>query len=156
MRKTPTTLRRFKIASAIFAVVVAIIGYYVYSIAHMLNHLPEAYSAWDTGTLLVEYMKRNDDRWPSSWEDLAQMTKETDVYVMLRGKSGDDAVQYVRSLNNTIAVDWRFDPRLNKSVTIVTPKSGGTFSVVWSGADPNEMVHDYLKQRASTRPSTRP
>jgi hypothetical protein len=33
-------------------------GWVIYRIMFTLNHLPEAYAAWDTGDLLVEYIRR--------------------------------------------------------------------------------------------------
>jgi len=146
--------RRIKIGLTLLAIVLGTVGYFAYSILNALNHLPEAYAAWDTGGLLVEYMNRHDDHWPHSWEDLAQMVKNSDVRVMLRGLNRDDAAQYVRSLDQTIWVDWNFDPQNTNAAVIVSPKSGGKFVLLWE--DPNEMVREHLKCRASTRPISKP
>jgi hypothetical protein len=63
------TLRRKLLIAALF-LVLAFLAFIGYEYVYLNRHIPEAYMAWDTGTLLVEYMKTHNDKWPSSWEDL--------------------------------------------------------------------------------------
>ena len=50
--------RRRKIVLIIVIAIVGVVGWIVYGVLHTLRHIPQAYAAWDTGTLLVEYMLR--------------------------------------------------------------------------------------------------
>jgi hypothetical protein len=55
------SLRR-KIIVAIVLTVFGIAVYFGYGVVYTLRHIPEAYAAWDSGTLLVEFMKSHGDR----------------------------------------------------------------------------------------------
>jgi hypothetical protein len=137
-----------------FVVAVAalgIVGYVVYSALYTLCHLREAYAAWDTGSLLIEYMKQHDDQWPKSWDELLTvMDSESGRQIVLRGAQAGD-VPYARSLRQTISVDWDFNPAQVGGQSPVTPAGGGRFPVVWQ--EPNEMIREYLATRPTTRPS---
>lgn len=109
--------------------------------------LPEAYAAWDTGTLLVEYLKASDDRWPSSWDDLLTVLDSPGgMDIPLYGSQAGD-VAYARSLRVRIAVDWSFDRARIADADPVTRPDGSAFDVLWEGGDPNEMVRGYLRGR---------
>ena len=138
------SLRR-KIIVGIAVAVVGTVGYFGYRTVYVLRHIPEAYAAWDTGTLLVEYMKSHDDRWPSSWEDLlSAMKSHAGDEIMFRGARAGDT-NYANSLRKTVVIDWRFDPSRAGDVSPVTRLDGTKFPIVWQGAEPNEMVRAYLK-----------
>jgi hypothetical protein len=145
--------RRRKIIVVVSITAIVAVAWIAYSLIHTLKHIPQAYAAWDTGTLLVEYMKQHEDRWPSSWDDLLTVLHtDTGQQIPLRGAQAGD-VQYARSLREKVAIDWNFDPHRIDQPNPVTPPGRGAFPVVWAGAEPNEMVRAYLKERASTRPS---
>lgn len=109
--------------------------------------LPEAYAAWDAGTLLVEYLKANDDRWPSSWDDLLTVLESPGgADIVLHGSRAGD-VAYARSLREVVADDWSFDPLRIADANPVTRPDGSAFGVLWEGGDPNEMVLEYLRGR---------
>jgi hypothetical protein len=135
---------------------VAFVGYFAYNVVYTVRHIPEAYAAWDTGTLLVEYMQRHNDRWPSSWDDLLTvMDEKSRDQIMLRGSRAGD-VEYAQSLRKMVSVDWTFDPGREQERLPVTRPDGSAFRTVWEGAEPNEMVHVYLEARKTSnpRPST--
>jgi hypothetical protein len=140
---------KFWVAGGTF--VVLGVGWYVYKIIFVTRHIPEAYAAWDTGTLLVEYMKGHDNRWPTSWDDLLTvLDSQSGRHVLLRGSQAGD-LAYARGLRNLVSVDWSFDPEHPDDRRPVTRRDGGSFPVVW--ADPNEMVREQLNKRAATVPS---
>jgi len=117
---------------------------------YMLRHIPEAYAAWDTGTLLVEYMASHDGRWPSSWDDVrATLHSDSEHQIKLRG-AGTNDTDYVLSLAKRVAVDWTFDPSGSGNQIPVTRLDGTKFPLLWQGADPNEMVRTYLADRRAT------
>jgi hypothetical protein len=142
-----------KIALIFAIAIVGVVGWIAYGFLHTLRGIPEAYAAWDTGTLLIEYMKQHDDHWPKSWDELVTvLDSDEGRKIPLRGAQAGDIV-YARSLREKVAVDWEFDPASRSERNPVTPIGGGKFPVVWDGAEPNEMVRHYLSERASTRPS---
>lgn len=137
--------RRILIVSA-FGLIAAVIWFGNRTIA-TVRQLPEAYAAWDTGTLLVEYLQTHDNHWPSSWDDLLtvlDLPRGADI--VLYGSSGGNAA-YARSLRERIAVDWSFDPAQIADANPVTRPDGSGFGVLWEGGDPNEMVREYLRGR---------
>jgi hypothetical protein len=111
------------------------------------RHLPESYAAWDTGTLLVEYMKSHEDRWPSSWDDLFTVTNSA-AHIPLRGAGSH--TNYGLYLRETVAVDWQFDPTRIGESRPVTRSDRSKFEYVWEGAEPNDMIRKYLKTRTNT------
>jgi hypothetical protein len=142
-----------KIVLIVGIAIVGVVGWIAYGFLHTLRGIPKAYAAWDTGTLLIEYMKQHDDRWPTSWDQLLTvLDSDEGRKIPLRGSSAGD-MSYARSLREKVAVDWAFDPA-NPAGDPVAPIGGGKFSVVWESAEPNEMVRYHLSERASTRPST--
>ena len=44
------------------------VGFFVYRVAYMWWHVPEAYAAWDAGVLLVRFMETHEDDWPSAYK----------------------------------------------------------------------------------------
>jgi hypothetical protein len=136
------SLRR-KIIVVVF-IVFGIAAYFGYSLVYTVRHVPEAYAAWDTGTLLVEYMKSHGNRWPSSWDDLLSvMRSDSGDQVMFRGARAGDT-NYAASLRTKVAINWKFDTSREGPGSPVTRLDGTKFPVVWQGAEPNEMVHQYL------------
>lgn len=138
---------RRRIISLIAIAVLAFVLWAGYGAFRSWRLLPEAYAAWDTGTLLVEYLRANDDHWPSSWDDLLtvlDLPRGADI--VLYGSSGGNAA-YARSLRERIAVDWSFDPAQIADANPVTRPDGSGFGVLWEGGDPNEMVREYLRGR---------
>ena len=142
-----------KIVLVIAIAIVGVVGWIAYGFLHTLRGLPDAYAAWDTGTLLIEYMKHHDDQWPKSWDQLLTvLDSDEGRMIPLRGAQAGD-IAYARALREKVAIDWAFDPAKPNAGNPVTPTDGGNFTVVWKGADPNEMVRYYLSEPASTRPS---
>jgi hypothetical protein len=148
-------LRRI-IIIVIAALLLAAIGWFAYRIFFVLDHIPEAYAAWDTGTLLVEYMKVHDNRWQTSWNDLLTvLDSDHGREILLRGSRADETVvQYARTLQNQVSIDWTFDPRKPGNNHPVTRNDGSPFPMVWQGAEPNEMIREYLAEKPATKPST--
>jgi hypothetical protein len=139
----------------LFASIIALaipMAYILYAVLK-LREMPEAYAAWDTGVLLVEYMKSHDDHWPRSWDDLAEVVAaDRDPKIVMKGNSGDP-IAYVRCLGDFAKVDWTFDPQHDRGYPIVTAPDGTPISKMWE--DPNQTVRQHLKDRATTLPTPR-
>ena len=143
------SLRR-KITAAVILTIFSVVSYFGYKIVYTVRHIPEAYAAWDTGTLLVEYMKSHDARWPSSWDDLLSvMSSNSGDQIMFRGAVAGDT-NYTFSLRKKVIIDWKFDSVRNDKNSPVMRPDGTKFPVVWRGAEPNEMIRAYLKTRTAT------
>jgi hypothetical protein len=143
---------RHKITISIAALLLAAIGWFTYRTLFTLNHIHEAYAAWDTGTLLVEYLKAHDNRWPTSWNDLLTvLDSDHGREIILRGSRAGD-IEYARRLQNQISIDWKFDPRNPNDERPVARPDGSDFPMVWR--DPNEMIHQYLDERPVTKPTS--
>jgi hypothetical protein len=142
-------LRR-KIIIALVVALVGFVAYFVYAFIYTWSHIPEAYAAWDTGTLLVEFMKTHDRKWPASWDDLLSVVwSDGDRRITLYGASAGDT-NYARSLSKRVAIDWKFDPTHAMRGNPVKRLDGSGFPIFWAGAEPNEMVRGYLKASAKT------
>ena len=152
-----TNLRKVVYASlAVVATGVAFLGW---SVLDTWRRLPEAYAAWDVGTMLVCFMERNDNRWPSSWNELAASIKPDDECVFCRGvEDGEDRShgypKTIEKLKRMVRIDWKFVPTKGKMQYPVTTSDGKGFTVVWSGAEPNEMVYRWimLGEKDSSKP----
>src|SRR2546430_2585264 len=100
------SLRR-KITVAVVVMIISVTAYIGYGIIHTLRRIPEAYAAWDTGTLLVEYMKSHGNRWPSSWDDLLSAVRsDSGDRVMFRGARAGDT-NYAASLRTKVLINWK-------------------------------------------------
>lgn len=141
--------RNPKILSIVLLAALVFVGYMVYQYLYTFNHLSEAYAAWDTGTLLIEYMDTNEGNWPTSWEDLVGLIREDEDHrVMLRGARAGD-VAYVVGLRDVVSIQWSVVPSADEDFSPVSRIDGTDFPVLWEGADPNEMVREYMRNLAA-------
>jgi len=144
-----------RILIAVAVVVVAVVGYIGFDMVRTVTQIPEAYAAWDSASLLVEYMETHDGAWPTSWDELfsaARTLPREDR--ALRGHSTnnlDKIAQFVR-------IDWHANPqelaqaRLEADsipFRVVTRADGSDFPTLWSGAEPNTLIWEYLKEKTS-------
>ncbi len=116
-----------------------------------LRHFPEAYQAWDTGSLLVAHMQQNDDRWPRDWDDLISVL-ETERGSRMRLRGGyTNRLEYVENLQNNVKIDWSFDPASPPGkIEIASRPDGSDFPMVWENAHPNDIVRRYLERKRPT------
>jgi hypothetical protein len=114
----------------------------------------DCYAQWWVADMVIDHMQRNDGAWPSSWEDLRES------YEVFAGRFGQ--LQSFEDLQRRCAIDFEADPQ-----QLATVKKGGEgppFRVIWlrngkgmcwSGHEPNQMILDYLLERAA-RPDSYP
>ncbi len=120
--------------------------YAAWSFIATYQRLPEAYAAWDTGTLLVAYMSRNDDEWPSSWDDLAKIIDLQNNCPKIRGFEGR-AEDTIEQLKTYVIIDFAHRPQAGTMAYPITDSRGKRFRTVWDGAEPNEMVYRWITHR---------
>jgi hypothetical protein len=77
---------RSKILLSLAIVLTSVVFWGLLDFIYTWQHIPEAYAAWDTGTLLIEYMKSHDNQWPSGWNALLSMLNDhSEQHFVLRG-----------------------------------------------------------------------
>jgi len=145
------TLEKLHKRRLLLAVALACLGFITFlglGAFQTWRNIPTAYAAWDTGTLLVEYLKAHDDQWPKSWDDLLTvMDGKTTSDFILRGRYGLDKT-YAISLRERVSVDWNFDPKTGRPDRPVRRLDGKPFPIIWQGAEPNQMVREHLNARS--------
>lgn len=139
----------FRLALGTFVTLAIVVGVFVWGAIRFYMHVPEAYAAWDSGEWLIEYMKSHDDRWPTSWQEFERWAHSLPRSPNQR--LGDPAS--LQRIGELIRIDYSFDPANPGRKRPVRPLDGDTFPYVWAGTEPNEMIEEYLRGRAATRPS---
>ena len=148
------------IKQIIGAIAVMVLAVIVYMGLHMLltvKRIPEAYAAWDSATLVIEYMNQHKGAWPQSWDDVlsAAETLPHDGRI-LRGHSSN-TISRIRKL---VRIDWSADPHklaqakpdsTHIPFRVITRADGSDFPTLWSGIEPNTLVWEYLKQNAANQ-----
>jgi hypothetical protein len=142
-------LRLFLIAGFVAILLAGVV--FIGAGVHFALHVPEAYAAWDAGDLLIAYMKANDDRWPGSWDELDGWAHSLPDRPNNR-LNDPGSLQRIREL---IRIDYSFNPRAPGNATPVRPLDGDAFAYVWQGAEPNEMIREYLQRRPPSTSSVR-
>ena len=137
-------------------------GWIVYRILYTLRGLPDAYAMWDTGVLLIDYMQHHDNRWPGGWDDLGDSYQRLHLIGLGEHLRGGMTLNQLR---DRVTIDSHVDtariaamPADPDRFHAISPRDSNT--TLWEGADPNEMVWDYLHGRypaapASSQPSTK-
>ena len=148
-----------RILIAVAVVVVAVVGYIGFDMVRTVTQIPEAYAAWDSASLLVEYMETHDGAWPTSWDELfsaARTLPREDR--ALRGHSTNN----LDKIAQLVRIDWTADPQELAQAEpkpdgipfrVVTRADGSDFPTLWSGAEPNTLIWEYLKEESSNKPS---
>ena len=146
------SLRRIVIAVAVVALLA--ITWVVYGVISTLRGIPDAYAAWDTGILIIEYLETHEDQWPRSWEQL--MTASATLEKNGKHLRGGSSVY--GELRSRVSIDWNADPDAiarvewqggRLPVRVVTRTDGKEFPVVWEHGEPNEMIWYYLQKLRS-------
>ena len=148
-----------RILIAVAVVVVAVVGYIGFDMVRTVTQIPEAYAAWDSASLLVEFMETHDGAWPTSWDELfsAARTLPTEDRA-LRGCSTNN----LHKIAQLVRIDWSADPQelaqakpeaQSIPFRVVTRADGSDFPTLWSGAEPNRLIWKYLKENSSNKPS---
>lgn len=127
------------------------IAWFVYGIANTLRGLPDAYAKWDVGDMIIDYLTTHPGKWPAEWDDLRpsfeklKFNRESGSGYMRGGLTFND-------IRSRIGIDWTAQPaELAKAepndneppFRVIWPLDGN--STTWAGAEPNEMVLEYLR-----------
>jgi hypothetical protein len=137
-----------KIAWSIVAGVMLVICFFGWRIYDTWRGIPEAYAAWDAGTLLVCYMEGKEKSWPKSWDDLESIIKPYDECVFCRGVTGDGSdranryVQTIAKMKKIVRIDWEYKPTAGVRATPVTRLDGSPIRCYWE--NPNQMIFEYV------------
>ncbi len=151
------TSRRIVIAVILVALVG--IGWYGCMFIRTWREIPNAYAAWDAGTLLIEYLETHDNNWPKSWDELLTAMDALEPHGrVLRGRNGKGGFIY-GDLKDAVAIDWNADVEAIASwdwdearLRVVTRSDGRDFYFVWE--NPNTMVWTHLRDHGKRRSAT--
>ena len=141
-------IKRILIAAGlILLAAVAYIGFHMW---RTVAQIPEAYAAWDAATLVIEHLDTHGGEWPRSWEELFAAAKTLpNNDRRLHGTSPDRLAKLVR-------IDWNADPREMTRASaspgrmpfhVITRADGRDFPTLWTGAEPNTLVWEYLNKK---------
>jgi hypothetical protein len=123
---------------------VAFVGYVIYRVPESIR---ETYALGWVSDMVVEYMERNDGRWPHDWDDLKE-PYEIGVAAVGRPWTFED-------LRSRVDVDFSADPKeLAKAhlkngkvpFRVISLRSG--WYHYWQGSEPNVLIWEYLQNRA--------
>ncbi len=137
-------------ASALLLAGVLYVGYGILRVVNVT--IPHSYAAWETGNLMVEYLKMHDGEWPRGWRDL----READESLRRKGTA---IYRESHRLPAIVKIDWEVDPQALASLAlsnsdyrlkVVTQADGSKLEANW-GADtePNAKIKRYLIARYS-------
>jgi len=138
---------RFRIHTLlIVAALVAVVAFGVGTVIGTMNTIRNAYAVWWVGDMVVEHLDANNNQWPQSWEDLA------DDYDTCVANAGASPWQF-EELKSRVRVDWNANTN-----DLISRQSSGEpdFKVIWladgtsgswAGAEPNQIVLDYLNSQ---------
>lgn len=103
---------------------------------------PNAYAMQSAGQLIIEHLRLHSGAWPKSWDELRDTCAASKTMIL-----ANDAVTEIEKLKSRVEIDWNVDVetvrRSDRPVMVVRLRGGRMDSM--EGAEPNEMVWEYLK-----------
>ena len=140
---------RFNLRTMLKVVAVGVtmaLGYFAYQIYHTVHYVvPECYAEWWAADMVIEYMQKNHNCWPSNWQDLEE------PYETLTQRAGRPWT--MAQIRERVSIDFAADPRTLRAAHLrgsdppfkaIWLRSGGHYH--WVGAEPNRMIWDYLNE----------
>ncbi len=133
-------LRKLFVVVAVFAV----LCWVAYFARQVLDTPFEAYATWDGANLIIAHLEEHEGRWPSGWHELERIWQKRNG----RTRGG----QSIEELGRRLAIDFKIDVASFASAPATVSdglprpirlRSGR--ETHWAGAEPNELVHRYLK-----------
>ena len=162
-RRVRMTRRKRNIIVAVLAIVLAGVGFLIWSAYRLKGASLDAYAAWWTADLVIEHMERNGGSWPRSWDELRPTSEAYGGTASTTPRIKEFRPRAsIEDLQQRVELDWKADPK--ELVKAEFTESGPPFRVIWlrngssifyEGREPNEMVLHYLKwkQKEGTRSS---
>jgi hypothetical protein len=144
-------LKRFVIFGALILALLAgciVVWFGVRAYKSITVRQPNAYAMQSAGQLIVDHMRLHSGAWPRSWTDLRDTCAATGKQIL-----STNADSEIEELKKRVEIDWGADPKsLRRSIlqgdrgpiSVVRLRSGRRDC--WVGAEPNQMIREYLKQ----------
>jgi hypothetical protein len=113
---------------------------------------PNSYAMQSAGQLIIEHLRRHSGAWPKSWAELRETCAISGMQILAKTPDAE-----IAELKKRVEIDWSADPaRLRDLVhqgdvariAVVKLRSGRRDWFV--GAEPNQMIGDYLKETAES------
>lgn len=133
---------------SVLALFFAGVGWFGYSMYRYVTvTVPNAYAQWGAAELVIIHMKLNNGAWPKSWDDLEPIHAKYNTHWNYGGAD-------FKRLQELIEIDWSADPAVLRKARdngsqppfrIIWRRDGGKSH--WEGAEPNQLILDYLNGR---------
>lgn len=116
--------------------------------------LSNPYYVWHTAGYVIDYMKVNDNRWPTSWDDLRQANLQR----------VNEWPQF-EVLKENVVIDWTARPESLVKAKFDDNDDQPAFRVIWlrngksthwATAEPNRLIWDYLQKHKQQLPQGAP
>ena len=145
---------------AVALVVLAVVAYIGFDIWRTVTQIPEAYAAWDTASLVIEYMETHDGVWPKSWDELFSAAQTLPTENRILHEYSTNTLNTLDKIAQLVRIDWTADPHQLAQAKpepdsipfrVVTRADGSDFTTLWSGAEPNTLIWQYLNKKSSNK-----
>jgi hypothetical protein len=137
-------LPRFRLRSLfVLTALVAIVCVGIFYVSEALEAPWDSYATWDGANLVITHLHSHNNEWPSGWGDLEAAMRSGAV--LMRGGNSFDRFQ------DRLEIDFNVNPKEFAAASPTAPQ--GLPKVIrlrngkdthWEGAEPNEMIHQYL------------
>lgn len=147
LEKRASSHRWLSITWFLIGAVTASSVFFGYCLWNSVDHvLKDPYAVWQTAGMVVEYMEKNQNRWPTSWVELGKTRQ---------GPYASDSNFTLEQLRQLVVIDWNAVPKqLAKAefndddqppFRVIWLRNGR--SMEWSRAEPNRIILEYLKKK---------
>ncbi len=140
------------VSFAVLILAIAVLGMAVAAAVRVYRTVkvrqPEAHAMQSAGQLIVEHMRLHSGSWPRSWTDLRDTCEVTGTRILSTNADAE-----IAELMRRVKIDWTADPEHlrhsslqgdSATVAVVQLRSGARAWFI--GAEPNELILDYLRK----------
>ncbi|HQR09445.1 MAG TPA: hypothetical protein PLN21_21665 [Gemmatales bacterium] len=130
----------------------SVFGYFAYQAMQMVLHDP--YYVEHAASCVVHYLEANNNRWPTSWDDLRRANPDRII-------SGPFSIEV---LEQNVIIDWNASPSVlahaklrdddQPPFRVIWLRNGK--SIYWSSTEPNRSIWEYLQKHKDRLPQIKP
>ena len=152
--KVPVWLRVLQLLGLLLVIAISVVTYAAYSIS---RKMPEAYEAWTTGNVMVDYLGTHTNQWPHGWADLIAMVNSPREHNRL-------VYTPIERLPALVKMDWHADvvaltraalSSTNVTIRPITRPDGAKLRAIWGpDTEPNEKIYRYLRTNTASPQKT--
>ena len=114
----------------------------LWAVHRSLVAVRDSYAQWDLALATIQYMKEHTGTWPPNWSSLHEAYTTTPN---LRGPGPWEDVTNRADMDFAVNSSIMLTQQFRRVIWL---RNGRNHH--WTGAEPNELIRDYLAQRTST------